>query len=355
VHFRAQRIDTAIAWSDRALRVAEPLDLDEVIGMALTTKGTALGSARRLREGVALLEGALLDARSHGQHLAALRAANNLSSYLVYSDPRASLERAREALELAHLLGYRSFDGYLASNASGAATQTGDWDLVIGWIAEMLEDSWDGTDAPWLKTCLDLATPWRGGADMDFLEAQLAAARGSDDPQSQANILGRLMDIALAAGRLDDAARLAEELLDLDLGWAVAHQCAQVGVHARRPDLVRRAIEASGTGRGRLVDHAVNVSRAGLLAMGGRRAEAVALYRSALDGFRDFGVRFSLAQAIFDMLLVLGPEEPAVRSVLGEGRAILEELRATILLERFDTLVANGTPGAAGVPGPARG
>ena len=42
------------------------------------------------------------------------------------------------------------------------------------------------------------------------------------------------------------------------------------------------------------------------------------------------GLRFSLAMAIFDMAKLLGPDDPAVRSVIEEGRGILEELGARL-------------------------
>ncbi len=351
LRFRLQQHDAAISWSDRALQLAEPLALDGVIAMALVTKGTALGFLRRSREGIALLEGALLDARSHGQHLAALRAANNLSSSLVGTDPRAALERIRDALELSRRLGYRSFDGYLAGNAAGAGTQTGDWDLVAGWVDDMLEGDPDRPEADWLRFCRDLATPWRGGANVAALSALLDEARREHDAQTEANTLRRLMDIALAAGRHDEAVEQAEMLLALPLGWFSATAIARVGLHAGRPELARRGIDLAGTGRGKLPDHTLAAARAGLAALEGRPAEAVQLYRSALDGFREFGVRLTLAQTVLDMAAVLGPDEPAVRAVLPEGRQILEDLRATVLLERLDKLAGAASGLAAGQGG----
>ena len=348
VQFRSGQQATAVDWCDRSLSLAEPLGLDGVIAMALTTKGTALALLSRSREGVAILEGALLDARAHGQHVAALRAANNLASNLVFTDPRAALDRVRDALELAHRLGYRSFDGYLAGNATGAGVQTGDWDTVIGWVDEMLEASTDPAERDWLQACRDFATPWRGGADVARLLEMLEVARRQQDPQSQGNILGQLAEDALAAGRADEAAEYAEALLAIHLGWfeSVAGRAA---IHARRPDLARRAVGTLPSGRSRLVSHELDAVRAGLAALEGRSGEALTLYRSALDGFRSFGLRFTVAQTIFDMLVVLGSDEPAVRAALPEARQVLQELQATVLLERIDELA-----GAAPEPAAAR-
>ena len=56
------------------------------------------------------------------------------------------------------------------------------------------------------------------------------------------------------------------------------------------------------------------------------------LYRAALAGYRTYGLRFTLALTIFDMAKLLGIDDPAVRSVLDEGREILEELGARNVL-----------------------
>ncbi|MCJ7712804.1 MAG: hypothetical protein MUQ32_18460, partial [Chloroflexi bacterium] len=346
VEFRAQRPEASVEWCDRALRVAEPLRLDQVIGQALTTRGTALNHSGRAREGTALLEGALLDARSHGQHLAALRAANNLASFLSLTDPRASLDRVREALALAHRLGFRSFDGYLAGNAVGAADSTGEWDLVTGWVSEMLESFPDRPEAEWLRFCLQSAAPWRGGADIALAEHLLDVAQREDDFQSQLNSLAFLADVASAAGRHEEAVQHAERMIAIDRAGLVAIVSARAGLHGGRPDLARRALEVVGVGLGGVHDHDLAVIRAGLAAVEGRTSEAVPLYRSAIVGFREYGVRFSLALAIFDMLTFIGPADPAVRPLLDEGRGILADLGATVLLDRFDALVGSGATAA---------
>ena len=347
VEFRAQRPEASVEWCDRALRVAEPLRLDQVIGQALTTRGTALSHSGRSREGTALLEGALLDARSHGQHPAALRAANNLASSLSLTDPRASLDRVREALAFAHRLGYRAFDGYLAGNAVGAADATGEWDLVAGWVSEMLESFPDRPEAEWLRFCLQSAAPWRGGADLALAEHLLGEALREGDYQSEVNTLAFLADVALAAGRHEEAVQHAERMITIDRAGIAAVVTARAGLHGGRPDLARRALEVVGVGLGGAHDHDLAAIRAGLAVVEGRAAEAVPLYRSAIAGFREHGVRFSLALAIFDMLTFIGPTNPAVRPLLDEGRGILADLGATVLLDRFDAMVGGRAPAAA--------
>jgi len=350
--FRRNELDEAIRWSERALQVAEPLRLDETVAMALTTKGTSLFVAPDgvgYREGVALLEGAIVDARAHGQHIAALRAANNLASALNAIDPRATMQRVQDALALAHRLGYRVMDSFLAGNAYGAGLLTGDWDVVMDLVTEMLDGAPDSPDVPLLRTFYGIATPWRGGADVEGAMELLAKARRTHDAQGQSGHLTFLISIHLAAGRHDEAVRHAEELLSIGRhAFPIASWPARAGLHAGRLDLVRQAIEAAHP-RGGASDHELTVMRAGLAAGEGNLAEAIPLYRTALAGLREYGCRFSVAHAIFDMLVLLGPGEPAVRSVLPEGREILADLRATVLLERFDAL-AGGAGTAVRAP-----
>jgi tetratricopeptide (TPR) repeat protein len=345
VEFRAQRPESSVEWCERALRVAEPLRLDEVIAMALTTRGTALGHAGRGREGTALLEGALLDARAHGQHLAALRAANNLASFLTLTDPRASLDRVREALELAHRLGFRGFDGYLAGNAVGAADATGDWDLVIGWVSEMLDSLPDRPEGDWLRACLECAAPWRGGADLVLAARLLDEAQREADYQTQVNALGFMANVASAAGWHEEAVQHAERLLAIDQAGSATTITASACLHGGRPDLARRALEVVGAGHGGAHDHDLAILRAGIAAVEGRTGEAIPLYRSGIAGLREYGARFSVARAIFDMAVFLGPADPAVRPYLEEGRGILVDLRATVLLDRFEAMVADPASG----------
>lgn len=343
LRFRQQAFGDSIAWCDRALRVAGPLRLDAVIAQALTTKGTALGVGGRIREGAALLQGALLDARSHGQHLAALRAINNLASFLTSTDPRAALERVREGVELARRLGDRATSSYLVGNAVGASLQTGDWDVAVGWATEMLEDVQDRDDGSWLRFCQGLAGPWRGTADVPAAQALLKEARRVHDAQTEANVLTYLVDVAWAAGRIEEAADLVGPLLALDLPAFAYDRSGVALLEAGRLDDVRQLLN-----RLEGADGSSDLQRAtleaSLLAAEGQRQEAAQLFRSSVSGLRELGCRFSVALAIFDMLTFLGPDEPAVRSLLPEGREILADLEAAVLLERFDAVAGVGGP-----------
>ena len=56
------------------------------------------------------------------------------------------------------------------------------------------------------------------------------------------------------------------------------------------------------------------------------------------------GCRFDVALTVLDMAALIGPDEPAVRAAIPEGREILVSLGAQTLLERLDALEAGARP-----------
>ena len=351
--FRNNEMPEAIRWSDRALALAEPLRLDEIVAMALVTKASALLFGGHRREGLALLEGAVLDARAHGQHVAALRGGNNLASAMVESDPRGSLERTREGMTLTRRLGLLAFDGYHAGNAAGAAERLGEWAWAQEAIGELVDAHPDGLDADWIASCRDGHTAWTGEPDVARAERLLAGALLQSDYQTELNTSGWLARCSFAAGRPEEALRLSETILRHADPGASFSDFAMVGrfaLHAGRIDVARRVLELAGSRFGGIFDHDLSTLRAGIAALEGHIPEALGLYRSALAGYRDAGCRFDVALTIFDMAALIGPGEPAVRSAIPEGREILESLGARPLVERLDSLVADSgrdTPGSA--------
>jgi class 3 adenylate cyclase len=340
--FRRQHYEDSVRWADRSLALAEPLRLDETIAMALVTKGTSMGLNGDLRQGSALLEGAAVDATAHRQNLAALRALNNLASFTTGTDPRASLERTRLGVATVRRLGLRSFDTYHASNAVGAGEPTGEWVWVREAIGAMLEGERERAETEWLEHCRDFASVWTGTPDVARVEHLLANARKDNDLQGVRNLPSVLARFAFAAGDPLRSLQLVEPFLHdpvLPGAWDFEWFC-RFAVRAGRPDVGRQLLELAGAGPGGVVDHHLEVLRAGLAAIEGRREDAVALYRSGLAGYRSFGLRFSLAVTILDMATLLGADDPVVRSLLEEARGILEDLEARNVLAMLDALEA---------------
>ena len=198
-YFRASDLAAAITWSDRALTLADPLRLDEIVAMALITKGTALAFTRR-REGLALMEGAVLDARAHHQSQADLRGTNNLASQTVDSDPRASLERTREGMALSRRLGLLAFDGYHAGNAVAAAERLGEWAWVREALGALVDAHPDGTERDWIATCAEWMDVWTGDPDPARAERLRQSASRHNDFQMELNTASWLARHAFATG-----------------------------------------------------------------------------------------------------------------------------------------------------------
>ena len=79
--------------------------------------------------------------------------------------------------------------------------------------------------------------------------------------------------------------------------------------------------------------------RAGISALEGRRADAVAGYREALRGWRGLGLAFDEALAVVDLAIVLVPTESEMAeaaSVIESAREILAGLGALPFLARLD-------------------
>jgi hypothetical protein len=309
----------------------------------------------RAREGRALLEGAIVDARSHGQNIAALRAGNNLASFTSDLDPRASLERTREGMALARRLGLRNFEGYHAGNAAGCAERLGEWKWLHDAIDEMVVDATDPSSADWLASCRDVPTAWTGEPDLARGERLLREAVAVGDWQTELNASGWLARCAFADGRMAEAADFIEPFLRVaeSAGLQVGDMAmlARAALHAGQPERARKVLEIVGARPGGVADFDVAMLQAGLAAGDGRSSEALSKYRFALAGYREAGCRFDVALTILDMAAFLDVRDPAVSDLLPEAREILVELGATKLVDRLDGL-RSARPAAAGGTSP---
>jgi hypothetical protein len=110
------------------------------------------------------------------------------------------------------------------------------------------------------------------------------------------------------------------------------------------------ALVATGF-RGPAVDARRASIQAGLAALGGRSAEALALYRDAVRGFRDSGLPLDEGLTAIEMATLLDPTLPEVRVVVGSARETLLRLGATPLIEQLDAALQR--PGAVPTLEPA--
>ncbi|HEX9044798.1 MAG TPA: adenylate/guanylate cyclase domain-containing protein [Candidatus Limnocylindrales bacterium] len=339
--FRYGRWDEAIEWADRAVALAEPLRLDEVITMGLTTKGSALYGLGRRREGLAILHGVVVDARERGLHTSALRASVNLASFTTDSDPRSALARVKEGLDLARHLGIRSFDWYLMGNATVAA-RVGEWEWLRSAARELLELDPDRFEAAWIGATVQSLDAWTDAADFDTARRFRAEAVAQNEPQNIGNMDAWLVTACYATGRDDEALVHAADLLDHPYGGWFWETGIGGRVALRRGDraLFERCLARLAGGPGGAVDIDHTALRACAAAADGRTAEALTLFRSSIDAYRERGLRFDVALAGLAMAEALPVTDATVRAAVDDARAIATELGATRVLERLNEAAA---------------
>ena len=120
---------------------------------------------------------------------------------------------------------------------------------------------------------------------------------------------------------------------------------------AAATDLVAR-IQASLV-RGEAFGLDLVTLRAGLAALEGRRADAIAGYREALRGWRGLGCAFDEALAALDLAILLAPTEremPEAPAAIETARETLTRLGATPLLARLEAAARGVAPAAPVAP-----
>jgi class 3 adenylate cyclase/tetratricopeptide (TPR) repeat protein len=340
--------ERALRAADRALVVAERLDLLPIVADVLITKGNCLAYLGRLREGVGLLEAGQRLADGAGLVETSLRAAVNLSGLLPAIDPRAALSVARTGYELARRLGQRSIAWVVLTNAAEAALTTGDWDRAVAEIDDALSLELDRADRVGLLASGLQLHAVRGdpvGAALAELE-ELAA----DDPdvQTRAAVLLSRTWLAFAGGRPDAAHTEASEVASISAlnappAYLVATRAALTLRDSGRARAALEGLEATGV-RGPALAMQREAMEAGLAALEGRRGEAI-------SGFRDTARRLSEVGMVLDVALngllsvqLLGRDDADARILAGEARETFLRLGARPFIEQLDEAPA-GTDG----------
>jgi class 3 adenylate cyclase len=342
----------ALEVCERVLESAERTDQVDVIADTLVTKGSALVSVGRRYEGIGAIEAGRNLAAAHSIQLTVGRALNNLASFLMDSDPRASLAAAREGIALARRLGLRSFQ--LLDNSFAGAIRTGEWDWAAAEFERVRGEDLDPLTRAVVLGDLTALRAVRGEPTAALLgELEELPASESDTAQAS-NVAWARAYIAFAEGRYEavrSEARRAGELFSQ--GTAEAHLLsARAALLSHDPLTARQdlmVVERTGR-RGRAIDADRATVEAGLAALDGRRDEALALYRDSLRAWRDLGLVWDEALCATDMASLLGPADPEVSAAAERAREILVRLAARPLLERLDAALAAGREDAAPAP-----
>ena len=354
-HSGSGNLEVALSWIDRYLPIAERLDMADAIATGLIGRGQVLIKMNRPREALALLRGGhqlatainLRDRERAGRIL--------LTFYAQWYDPVEGLALAREGLEIAARISSRSYGFTMVGNGSVCAIRIGDWDWV-----EVLLDAWipaDASVAQYAELFVDRAilTALRGGDPSADIATAAEMRKGLTDSQFEAYEHWARAWAALAAGAYADtrdeterATRIAQYFQPVLAPLAARAALWAGDAHSAQTTL--DALMQSGY-RGMAVELDMATIRAGIAALEGRSAEALAAYREVLKGWRQAGLAFDEALAVTDMVTLLPPNELSsaeVQTALGWARATLERLSAMPILARLGYTAEAVEPPAAG-------
>jgi len=355
----------ALPAADRALVLAERLDLVPIIADLLVTRGTVLTHAGRGWEAMTAIEGAMKLAMATGLTRTELRARINISVAQGWRDPRAQIENARTGIELARRIGLRFETSLLVGNGSEMAIHVGEWDWAIRELETEIETASDEerVRAKWFL----IGYLAERGEDVSEPLAELEALhreRGADE-EGWANSERYLhASVWFPQGRWVETADALLAAARED-AYNAASSCSTAGVAALLAGDVERTrtaiegLERAGV-QGPVMRDALRTLQAGLIALDGRTDEALRAYREVLEGHRATGMRRSEALVGLQMAALLDPELPAVADAVESSRRIFTELRAQAWLDRLDEILARRGLAARSladrsVPEPARG
>ena len=345
----AAHADLATAPLERALTLAELLQIPGLFCHALTSKGVLLMIEGRLGEARILLEAAVARAHEEQLYQAELRAINNLSVALEQLDRYAdSHANGMRAVALAHRRGDRRWETQARTGMLGACVMIGRWDEALEIDAEERGRSESTlTQSQLLETGRILCE--RG--DLDGAEAILVEAssmRDSDNPQYRVGY--RLVEARLlrARGRHVEALAAADEGLvtkaDLPLADPQVKETLAEAAEAALaiPDLEQAEqrlaqIEALDPGMTTPLIKAAGLRiRACLDAARGEHERVDENFRAAVAIFLELGLVFhrAVAQLQHAEWLLAHRDGGGADAPLGEAEETFRELKATPWIER---------------------
>jgi predicted ATPase/class 3 adenylate cyclase len=168
-HAVAGNLEQADEWTERALDLAEALELPETLTRSWITKAQIL-QPRRPQEARSLYALTLETALKHEEYAGASVASSNLSNLALYRDSYGeSLAHLEQALELARRVGDRGNEWFAISEMTYALAMLGRWDEALVRLEEIPEDQL-GVAAP-------LLSPLTGPLEVYLHRGQLEEAR----------------------------------------------------------------------------------------------------------------------------------------------------------------------------------
>jgi class 3 adenylate cyclase/predicted ATPase len=352
-YMRLGRGDEALQAADRALTLAEPLNLDRIVADAMNNRAAVLASRGRRREAIALQEAAVRIAADGGFTALQLRLLNNLSVNLADDEPVRSGRLAEEMLALASQVGSRLYHLMaLTGSTYTLISEVRDWDRADADIAEAVANA-PATHAIRLLSVQAIVRAIRG-QPVDDLLASIADLRGETGDARDAELAdSTLAEVAFARGDFDAAERYARSAMAVTpmdenepdtLLVAALASTGRADAEAMRGLADRSAGAVFQGRRSRAIQATID---AAALALEGRTPEAVARFTAAFDAHRQINQRLELARwGILAARLL--PDVPEAREWAAEARAILEPVGGFGYLRLLDGATQNALTGRQG-------
>ncbi len=229
-------------------------------------------------------------------------------------------------------------------NATEDARRTGEWDWALAAIEAISALDVDAEALLGNRNQKALYDAVRGTLPDDERDAVVRDLEGTADRDMQSGALDVTATSNFAAGRWTDAARAwmaVVDVSDLNAPYALpkAGRAALLGRDAATARQALDGLAALGT-RGRAVDPDRAVIRAGLAALEGDRAAAIAGYRAALAAFHELGLVWDEALLGLGAAILVDARDPEVAVWVDSARAILTRLGAAMIIARLDEATA---------------
>ena len=335
----------AVRWADLALVDAERGDALSLVAHTLVTKGSALASTGRWREGTGLIDVGRRLAEENGLWTAHLRAIANLGGALAETDPRAGVAAGRSGWEIAKRHGYQRLALTVLGNTLEISLLfLGDWGPEARELAALrLDDVGAGERATLLGALrmvrafeepgVDLSEGWpdvtgldpsiRSGIEYDQAVVALAVgdfAAASESGREAATLFSNAPNGTLVAARA--AARAGDRGLVAEM--LAAHDA--LGVFGPAHIVNRDGIAAA------------------ILALDGRWPEATVAFRDAIRRMADLGLEMSRAQILLDAAFVAPAGDAFGVEAARDARELFERMGARAFVAQVDALLARSRP-----------
>jgi len=341
--------DTAAPLLERALTLAERLQLPEVFVEALNSKGLLVLNQGRLTEARILLAAAVEMAHAEQVYGSALRAENNFAVVLETLDRFAdAIEATERSIAFARRRGNRRWESKMRTGLIVRLFLLGRWDEALAIYVEEEPEVATGSARGEILHAAQIHCE-RGSLDQGrALLAKVAALRDSDNSQLRAGYACVEARLLRAEGRAAEALSAAERALAVRGEISVSDKAIKMGfVEACEaalalPDLdkaeellgIAESLEP-GDRRPFLQANSLRL-RARLDAARGRRDGIDERLRNAASMFREFDFVFHLAvtQLEHGEWLAAEGRDAEAQPLLAEAYGTFERLQATPWLER---------------------